>query len=241
MTYKEAWEAIYFRHCEETCDYAYMDNCQEGKCEYYMALQALNRQYYAECGSVWTKPKADHKDEPPMDCKGCKHWKGGCDIEFPICKRDPVEDEPIIYGDEHNCIMTMFGECSYNETGCGSCAVVEKVRNALDKYEPKTEPQTNLVNDSQILVKDLVDDEFNPYDEECMRCKHLKLKCEFVPTYCRFEPIEHIEPKHGEWIYTNNTLRVCDEWKCDQCGNISFEKTNFCDRCGADMRKREDE
>ena len=55
-------------------------------------------------------------------------------------------------------------------------------------YEPKDEPQTELVNDSPILVKDLVDDEFNPYDEECMRCKHLKLKCEFVPSYCKYEP-----------------------------------------------------
>ena len=51
----------------------------------------------------------------------------------------------------------------------------------------KDEPQTELVNDSPILAKDLVDDEFNPYDEECMRCKHLKLKCEFIPTYCKFE------------------------------------------------------
>ncbi len=51
----------------------------------------------------------------------------------------------------------------------------------------KTEPQTELVNDSPILANDLVDDEFNPYDEECMRCKHLKLKCEFIPTYCKFE------------------------------------------------------
>ena len=66
MTYREAWEAIYFRHCQETCDYAYMDNCQEEKCEYYMALQALNRQYYAECGSVWVKPRADRKDEPHL-------------------------------------------------------------------------------------------------------------------------------------------------------------------------------
>ena len=45
----------------------------------------------------------------------------------------------------------------------------------------KNELQTDLVNDSPILAKDLDDDEFNPYDEECMRCKHLKLKCEFVP------------------------------------------------------------
>lgn len=52
----------------------------------------------------------------------------------------------------------------------------------------QTEPQTELVNDSPILVKDLVDDEFNPYDEECMRCNHLKLKCEFVPSYCKYEP-----------------------------------------------------
>lgn len=64
MTYREAWETICFRHCQETCDYAYMDNCQEEKCEYYMALQALNRQYYAEGGSVWVKPKADRKTEP---------------------------------------------------------------------------------------------------------------------------------------------------------------------------------
>ena len=50
------------------------------------------------------------------------------------------KDEPIIYGNEHNCIMTIFGESSYAETGCGDCAVVEKVRNALDKYESKDEP-----------------------------------------------------------------------------------------------------
>ena len=55
-------------------------------------------------------------------------------------------------------------------------------------FELMDEPQTELVNDSPILAKDLVDDEFNPYDEECMRCKHLKLKCEFVPSYCKYEP-----------------------------------------------------
>ena len=46
------------------------------------------------------------KDEPPMDCKGCKHWKGGCDIEFPICKRDPVEDEPQLKEDGELEILT---------------------------------------------------------------------------------------------------------------------------------------
>lgn len=50
----------------------------------------------------------------------------------------PKEKE-IIYGNEHNCIMTLFGECSYSETGCGDCAVVEKVRDALAKNEKPKE------------------------------------------------------------------------------------------------------
>lgn len=42
------------------------------------------------------------------------------------------EDNQVLYGTDHNCILTMFGECSYNETGCGSCAVAEKIRKALE-------------------------------------------------------------------------------------------------------------
>ena len=45
----------------------------------------------------------------------------------------------------------------------------------------------------------------------------------------------------GEWIYTNNPLRLDDEWACNRCGNISFVKTNFCDRCGARMKGADDE
>ena len=56
------------------------------------------------------------------------------------------------------------------------------------KLNSEDEPQTELVNDSPILVKDLVDDELYLYDEECMRCRHLKLQCEFVPSYCKYEP-----------------------------------------------------
>lgn len=40
----------------------------------------------------------------------------------------------------------------------------------------------------------------------------------------------------GEWIYTDNPLRLDDEWACSRCGNISFVRTNFCDRCGARMK-----
>ena len=45
----------------------------------------------------------------------------------------------------------------------------------------------------------------------------------------------------GEWLYTNDPLRLNDEWACSRCGNISFVKTNFCDRCGARMKGADDE
>ena len=86
------------------------------------------------------------------------------------------KDEPIIYGDEHNCIMTMFGECSYNETGCGSCAVVEKVRNALDKYEPKDEPLKTF----EEAVKD------KPQLKEDGELEILTQTIEFPDTHQRF-------------------------------------------------------
>ncbi len=82
-------------------------------------------------------------------------------------------------------------------------------------------------------------DELMESTSEHLSVEALSLLCGF--TLIDSAPSIDIEPKRGEWIYTNNTLRVCDEWECDQCGNISFEKTNFCDRCGADMREREGE
>ncbi len=31
-----------------------------------------------------------------------------------------------------NCVLTMFGSCSYNETGCSDCEVKSKIRKALN-------------------------------------------------------------------------------------------------------------
>lgn len=58
-----------------------------------------------------------------------------------IIRSIPSADRPteVIYGNEHNCIMTIFGECSYAETGCGDCTVVEKVRKALSTDRPQGE------------------------------------------------------------------------------------------------------
>lgn len=31
-----------------------------------------------------------------------------------------------------NCVLTMFGKCSYNETGCSDCEIKNKIRKALN-------------------------------------------------------------------------------------------------------------
>ena len=32
---------------------------------------------------------------------------------------------------EVNCVLTMFGDCSYNETGCSDCEIKEKIRKRI--------------------------------------------------------------------------------------------------------------
>ena len=34
---------------------------------------------------------------------------------------------------EVNCVLTMFGKCSYNETGCSDCEIKDKIRKALNE------------------------------------------------------------------------------------------------------------
>lgn len=36
---------------------------------------------------------------------------------------------------QDGCILTEFGDCSYNETGCSDCAIKEKIRTALSAKE----------------------------------------------------------------------------------------------------------
>ena len=76
-------------------------------------------------------------------------------------------------------------EYTYGMLTAEKFGLQHKIKSIMDTADT---PQTDLVQDSPSLVKDLVEDEFNPYDEECLRCKHLKRRCEFVPTYCQYEP-----------------------------------------------------
>lgn len=46
-----------------------------------------------------------------------------------------------------------------------------------------------------------------------------------------------IDRPQGEWVYTDNPLRLNDEWECSRCGNISFMETNYCPNCGAKMKQ----
>ncbi len=59
---------------------------------------------------------------------------------------------------------------------------------------------------------------------------------EAIIDYIEYMPHVYADRLQGEWIYTNDPLRLNDEWACSRCGNISFVKTNFCDRCGAQMK-----
>ena len=162
--------------------------------------------------------KTENSSEKPNNCEECKHWndtEDGC-ADRHGCKTtedcstvkpqnycddclycDTCDSKEFFYAYTSKATISKMEQvdepqkCSVNGRpyDCGNC-----------EYHKCTadEPQTELVNDSSILVKDLVDDEFNPYDEECMRCKHLKLKCEFIPTYCKFESRNEPQTERSE-------------------------------------------
>jgi len=115
----------------DICDHKGCEECIANALDEHCMPSQFNKQIEDECAKEYEElglkelkelieadRKTENSSEKPNNC----------------------EDEPQIYGNEHNCIMTLFGDCSYAETGCGSCEVVEKVRKALDKYELKTEP-----------------------------------------------------------------------------------------------------
>lgn len=45
--------------------------------------------------------------------------------------------------------------------------------------------------------------------------------------------------KQGKWVYTSETID--GTYHCSECGMVKKIKTNFCGRCGADMREPEGE
>ena len=48
---------------------------------------------------------------------------------------DEIDNAPTVeeIENEVNCILTMFGKCSYNKTGCSDCEIKDKIRKALNE------------------------------------------------------------------------------------------------------------
>ena len=69
-----------------------------------------------------------------------------------------LANAPVVEVPENavNCVLTMFGECSYNETGCHDCEIKDKIRKALSK---------------------------RPTDEWIRKEEALKIMCEKCPVY----------------------------------------------------------
>lgn len=46
-----------------------------------------------------------------------------------------IDNAPTVEVPENavNCVLTMFGKCSYNETGCSDCEIKDKIRKALNE------------------------------------------------------------------------------------------------------------
>lgn len=141
-----------------------------------------------------------------------------------------VEDAPSVVVRNNRTTAeqsSMVGEC----INCDTCR--------FEGYEPGEEPCVYcFVNDSMWEPK--TEPQKIGYCNECkwFRDKQVCGRCRSKNLYA---PKDEQSSKVGEWIYTDNSLRLDDEWACSRCGNISFMKTNFCDRCGAKMKGTDDE
>ena len=56
----------------------------------------------------------------------------GCGLRLAI---ENIDNAPTVEIPENavNCVLTMFGKCSYNETGCSDCEIKDKIRKALNE------------------------------------------------------------------------------------------------------------
>ena len=74
-----------------------------------------------------------------------------------------IDNAPAVKVPENavNCVLTMFGKCSYDETGCHDCEIKVKIRKALGER-----PQGSW----NILQKD----DNGVHEIECPFCKYTK-------------------------------------------------------------------
>ena len=54
------------------------------------------------------------------------------------------------------------------------------------------------------------------------------------------DAVNMLEPKHGRWKH-HQYGNTAGYYECDNCGKINSYKSNYCPKCGADMRGEENE
>ena len=71
--------------------------------------------------------KKEFDDKCAYECAICKYAK-----DYAPCNL--IDNAPTVEVPENtvNCVLTMFGKCSYNETGCSDCEIKDKIRKALN-------------------------------------------------------------------------------------------------------------
>lgn len=61
---------------------------------------------------------------------------------------EAIDNAPTFEVSENavNCVLTEFGNCSYNETGCSDCKIKDKIRKALEFAESQMIGCENCAN-----------------------------------------------------------------------------------------------
>ena len=160
--------------------------------------------------------------------KNVDDWIEVAEMEFKDLPTIEVSEEnQVLFGTDHNCILTMFGECSYNETGCGSCAVAEKIRKALEDCISREWVLEEFEKGRKTISKS------EYFDELVWLVIHAP---SVVPSRAE-----------GEWIKrTKQSLIAQVNFAyCSECGQpIMHEHTrplwNYCPHCGAKMKGAEE-
>ena len=91
--------------------------------------------------------------------------------EFGVALRQLIKNTPTVEVPENevNCVLTMFGKCSYNETGCSDCAIKDKIRKALSER-----PQGKLIPTYRA-------EEYYGEVFKCSVCGEIEFDCNFCP------------------------------------------------------------
>lgn len=166
---------------------------------------------------------------------------------------------------EQNCVLTVWGECSYAETGCSECQIKAKITTALSCSESPNKSDTIYRQDAMDALAKFVpyaicDESTESYtngltDAYNLICQlpsaqsenviHITGSRKFIPEF----DFDENEPKRnrGKWIRITQGA-IPEKYMCPFCHRtVEHEGVEhfvsmmypFC-HCGADMRGKEE-